>query len=204
MGHGAVEDGGGIAQRDVLGDAGVEQLPQPVGHRAVGRAAGRGRSEVRGDPLTDQCKACLAVERALACGQCVVQGGEPRAQGRVVQVRPVDRGPHETVGQEGRIEVEVALAEAGGAVGGPAVVDHVGWQHGDALAGGTAVAGVEVVGDRPGVHDHHGPGVVGVRGIGVVDHPGVEHLGDARHRRTPCLHAAAFGQRLVHPSTVPG
>ena len=61
---------------------------------------------------------------------------------------------------------------------------------------GSRALAVQVVADRAVVDDEQRPRVVGVRRVGVVGEPRVEHLADARDRRLPGPDRAARRRRL--------
>ncbi len=188
---------------------GVEQLAGPAGHDARGRA-GRVRrcrrpaGQVAGQSFDDEGEPALGLE-VLALDERPVEARDGRAQGGVLDERPVDRAADEVRAEHLLLEVDDALAEA--AVGdGVAVVDDVRRQQGDAGADRGVVVAVEVVADDAVVDDEQGPRVVGVRRVGVVVPVGVEHLGDAGDGRTPRDGPVAWPlvrcRHEPHPTTV--
>jgi hypothetical protein len=121
-----------------------------------------------------------------------VQPGDPIAQHVVGERRTVHCRPDPVRAQGGRLEVEDPFAEATGELG-PAVVRHTRGQEGDRCRGGTVRVAVEVVADRAVVDQQQRPRVVGVRGIGVVGEPRVQHFGQPRHARAPGHHVGRAG-----------
>ena len=106
------------------------------------------------------------------------------AQQAVGDARPVDRRDDQVLAQDGRVEVEHALAEAV-AGRGPSVVRDVRRQQRHGRAERAVVVAVEVVADDAVVDDQQRPRVVRVERVGVGGEARVEDLGDPRDRRSP-------------------
>lgn len=101
-----------------------------------------------------------------------------------------------------RVQVQLTLAEPAGTGGRAAVVRHARRQDGHRLARRPAAALVQVVADRTVVDDEDRPGLMAVRGIGVVHQTGVEHFADPRHARCPRLDVTATRPFRVHVKSV--
>jgi hypothetical protein len=141
-------------------------------------------AEVGSEAVADEGQAGLGLQGVVGVVEGAVGGVHGLAQGGFGDVGVVDGVAGQAFVEDVGGQVQDPLAEAAEG-GGAAVVDDVGGQDGDPLAAGAAVAGLQVVADPAVVHDEHRPGVVDVRGIGVVDEAGVEDLVHARDHRLP-------------------
>ncbi len=181
----------------------------PASSRARSRSArslpalgGRrsGAVEVAPDPLDHERESALGFQGVVGAVEQPVYGVDRLAQRRVGEVGAVDRGADQVLADHAGVEVDDPLAEPA-AGGGPAVVHHVRRQDGDLLAPGAVRLAVEVVADRPVVHDQQRPGVVGVGRVDVLGEAGVEHLADPGHGRLPGPDLVVSRHRW-HTSTV--
>jgi hypothetical protein len=137
------------------------------------------------EPLGDEREAALRRQLLTGVGERTVQLVDAPAQHRVGERRPVHGAPGERGAvQGGVVEVDDALAEPAGHGRAPVVRD-VRRQQRHRRRQRAVLVAVEVVSDGAVVDDQQGPGVVGVRRVGVLGEPGVEHLGDPRDRRAP-------------------
>ncbi len=117
------------------------------------------------------------------------------AQRGIGQQRGVDGGSGQPLRQHRGVQVQHTLAEA--RLGhGPSVVDHAGRQQ-DHLVRHPGAVPFPVEGEvhPPAVHDHQRPGVVHMGRVRVLGEPGVEDLGDTRHRWLPGGDGAARSYR---------
>ena len=181
-----VEEAPGLGQGHRVEAMLVEEVPKVGGDLALGALDGfdDAIAQVLAEPGADGGEPRLGLEHVVRVPERAVERPELANHLDVLDVRVVDGSPYESFVEHVGPDVEHALAVAGPVRRSPVVHD-VRRQDRHPRAGGPVVPRLQVVPDRTLVDDEHGPRVVRVRGIGVVDEPRMEDLVDARHRGFP-------------------
>lgn len=183
-----VEDPPGLRQGQCPGETLIEELPKIGGDALVGTfdRFGDPLSEMPSEPRAHERKPGLGLERFVSIREHAMKRLDVSDDRAVLDVRFVDGPADQSLVEHVGSDVQDALAVSVAACS-TSVVHHVRWKERHPRARRAAVSSLEVVADRALVDDEHGPRVVRVRRIRMVDESRVEHLVDAGHGRLPCV-----------------
>jgi threonine/homoserine/homoserine lactone efflux protein len=141
--------------------------------------------------LGDEREPGLGFQGVIDTSENLVDCRNPRTERGIPDDRLVDGGSAELAAEDTGLEVEHALGEPV-ARRGSAIVDDTWWKDRHHRAIRAPGMPVEVVSHAAVVDDEQGPGVVGVRRIGVIDEASVKDLPKPRNRRAPGANQVAL------------